>query len=78
MVRENRIKTYTFNRTISATSTETITGDYPINGEILQVEWKYGVGAGSIGLSFSGNGLEFFLGMWQVVQQLHNLRTLVF
>lgn len=62
MVRENRIKNFSFSEAISATSTETFTGSYPINGEVLEVSYSYGSqgAAGSMFLTESGTGRELW------------------
>jgi hypothetical protein len=57
-MRPNRIKEYRWSQTISATSTEAFTSDQSINGEILEVDVKYGLATGSLFITTSGNSNE--------------------
>ena len=61
MVRDNRIKEYRFAaQTFSANGDDaTVYSDYPLNGEILEVDWNFNR-TGSVHLTFSGTGEEFF------------------
>lgn len=59
MVRDNRIKEKRFSVTADSATTETIFTPDSVNGEILDVQWAFNR-AGSIALSFSGTGIEFF------------------
>ena len=59
MVRDVRIKEFRFAETISATTTTSFHSDHGINGELLSVEWNFNR-TGSIALSTSGTGFEFY------------------
>lgn len=60
MVRENRVKEYTFpQQTFSATTVDTIYSDNPINGDILQVQLTNNA-TGSVSITLSGTGEEIF------------------
>lgn len=65
MVRSIRVKELVYpgdfsgTGTFDATTTETVFSNHPINGEILEVDWTFNR-AGSMFLSFSGTGEEFW------------------
>lgn len=61
MVRDNRIKEFIFSpQTYSANGADsTIYSDYPLNGEILEVDWAFNR-TGSVFLTMSGTGEELF------------------
>ena len=60
MVRDSRIKEYTFSETFSTADTvTTIYSDYALNGKILDVNVNFN-NTGSVALSLSGIGLEIF------------------
>jgi len=58
MVRENRIKEYRFSKSAVSAATTTYS-DYPINGEILQIESSFDQN-GSLALTTSGTSQEFW------------------
>lgn len=61
MVRDNRIKEYRFaQQSFNAATVSTLYTDHSINGEVLEVAWNQQGTAGSIALSESGTGFEFF------------------
>lgn len=61
MLRENRIKEYIFSVTTPASGSNlsAIYSEFPLNGELLKVEWKTNT-TGSIWMAISGTGEEFF------------------
>jgi len=63
MVRDSRIKDYLFSITASGPSTGSHYSDHVLNGEILEVQYRYGSqgATGSISLAFSGTTENFFI-----------------
>lgn len=59
MARSNRIKEVRLSKTMDGATTDTTVFDSPVNGEILQVEWRANR-TGSLAISVSGAGEEFF------------------
>ena len=61
MTRENRIKEFRFtSQTFNAAGDDlTLYSDYPLNGDILEVDWAFNR-TGSIWLTMSGTGEEVF------------------
>ena len=61
MVRDNRVKEFIFTSQTFDTNGDdaTVYSDYPLNGDILEVDWAFNR-TGSVWLTISGTGEEFF------------------